>query len=102
MGSVFANGFWIAKEGCEDEFVAEWKELAAWVVATFPNAAHPPSLFRDLDNRRRFVALDEWDSTEAILECRRHPEFRERMAELLSGPLESVDGAMLEAVVSAG
>ena len=97
MGSVFTNGFWIAKAGREDEFVPAWKELAAWVVATFPAAA-PQSLFRDLENRARFVVLDEWDSAEAVVECRRHPEFRKRVAELLSGPVESIEGAMLEAI----
>ena len=101
MGSVFTNGFWITKAGREDEFVSAWKELAAWVLATFPDAA-PQSLFRDLDNRSRFVVLDEWESTEAVVECRRNPEFRKRFAELLRGPVESVEGAMLEAVVSPG
>ena len=97
MGRVFTNGFWIAKAGREDEFVSAWNELAAWVVATFPDAA-PQLLFRDLDNRSRFVVLDEWNSTEAVLECRRHPEFRRRLAELLSGPVESLEGTMLEAI----
>ena len=97
MGSVFTNGFWITKAGREDEFVSAWKELAAWVLATFPDAA-PQSLFRDLDNRSRFVVLDKWNSTEAVLECRRHPEFRRRITELLSGPLESLEGTMLEAI----
>jgi len=102
VGSVIANGVWTAKEGREDEFVSAWKELAAWVVATFPDEARPPSLYRDLDHRSRFVAFDEWGSSEAIVACRRHPDFRARIAALLGGPLEGVDGAMLEPVVLPG
>jgi quinol monooxygenase YgiN len=99
MGSIFTNGVWTAKAGREEEFVAAWQDLADWVVATFPDAARPPSLYRDLDDRTRFVAFDEWDGAEAIVACRRHPDFRQRVDALLSGPVQSVEGAMLEPVV---
>jgi hypothetical protein len=38
----------------------------------------------------------------AVLACRRHPEFRRRLAALLRGPLDSIEGAMLEPVVAPG
>jgi hypothetical protein len=68
-------------------------------VAAFPDEARPPSLYRDLERPSRFVVFDEWDNSDAILACRHHPDFRRRIAALLSGPVEGIDGAMLEPLV---
>lgn len=104
MASVVATSILTVRPGHDDEFVAQWRELADWIVAAFFHCfspgARPPSLNRDLDNRSRFLAVEEWDSLESVMRCRRHPEFQRRVGALLGGPAASMEAATVEAVVS--
>lgn len=100
MASVVATSILTVKPGHDDELVTQWRELADWIVASFPDRARPPSLYRDLDNPSRFLAFEEWDSVESVKLCRGHPEFQRRAGALLGRPAASVEGATVEPVVA--
>src|ERR671935_1054418 len=78
MAETYTMGFWTAKAGEEDAFVAAWTEFAEWMKA------HPGvrtmRLVRDLNEPAKFISFADWDGIEAIHAWKSTPEFRERIA----------------------
>ena len=77
MAETYTMGFWIAKPGAEDAFVAAWSEFAEWIkdqpgVSTL-------RLVRDLKEPRKFISFADWDGIESIRAWKETPEFKERI-----------------------
>jgi heme-degrading monooxygenase HmoA len=73
----YTMGFWTAKAGEEDAFVAAWTEFAEW-IKTQPGV-RTLRLVRDLNEPARFISFADWDGIEAIHAWKSSPEFRERI-----------------------
>jgi hypothetical protein len=65
---VWTHGEWVAKPGCEDEFVDAWSELAEWKRSRFSGAQG--RLFRDLDRPNVFFSWSARESAEQVAEWR--------------------------------
>lgn len=77
MPETYSNGVWLVKEGQEVEFVAAWREFAAW-------AGEQPGLgtmrlVRDVRDPSRFMSFGAWESFEAQRAWKDTDEFRRRM-----------------------
>lgn len=77
MAETYTMGFWTAKAGEEDAFVAAWTEFAGWIkdqpgVGTM-------RLVRDLSDTAKFVSFADWEGIEEIHRWKAMPEFRERI-----------------------
>ena len=70
-------GFWTAKAGEEDAFVAAWTEFAEWIKDQ-PGAG-TMRLVRGLAKPAKFISFAEWDGIEPIAPWKSSPEFRERI-----------------------
>ena len=81
MPNVWTHGTWTVKPGREDDFVAVWRAMAARGVAEL-NAAAPPTLLRDRDERNVFVSFGPWPSLDEVTRFRSSPMFREAYEEL--------------------
>lgn len=86
MARVFTHGTWIVKPGCEEEFVAAWREFAEWTRTQIPDARG--TLLRDREERSRFHSFGAWASEAEVENWRADPGFDERIGrirELLDG-----------------
>lgn len=77
MAETYTMGFWTAKAGEEDTFVAAWTEFADWIkdqpgVGTM-------RLVRDLSDPAKFISFADWDGVDEIHRWKGTPEFRERI-----------------------
>lgn len=75
---TYTSGAWLVKSGEEDEFVAAWREFAAW-AGTLPECG-TLRLVRDVEQPSRFLSFAPWESFEAQHAWKGTDEFRERMA----------------------
>lgn len=68
------SGDWRVRQGCEDDFVARWREFLLWTRA---NAAGyiGARLIRDTKDERHFISIAEWEGAAARLTWRSLPEF---------------------------
>ena len=77
MAESYTMGFWTAKAGEEDAFVAAWTGFAEWMKE------HPGvrtmRLVRDLNEPAKFISFADWDGIEPIHAWKATPEFRERI-----------------------
>jgi quinol monooxygenase YgiN len=78
----YTSGEWIAKPGSEEAFIAAWHAMAEWGDATIDGAAGAV-LTRDRAEPRRFVSFGPWRDDAAIEAFRAHPEFRERVEQIM-------------------
>lgn len=100
MGQPYSSGVWIAGSGREAEFIAAWREFAAWSMGAIEGASWAV-LLRDRSQPNRFVSFGPWDSLATMEAWRSHPGFAERVAKIR--PLiESLEPSTLEAVVEVG
>jgi heme-degrading monooxygenase HmoA len=77
MPETYTSGVWLVKPGEEEDFVAAWREFAAW-GQTMPGCG-TLRLVRDVENPSRFMSFGPWESFEAQRAWKEHDEFRERM-----------------------
>lgn len=80
MTAVYTAGIWTVKPGREDEFVALWRELAAWTATAFPGARG--TLLRDREQPNRFLSFGPWESVEQIEAWRAAREWQELVGRL--------------------
>jgi quinol monooxygenase YgiN len=91
---MYTSGVWIVKKGREDEFARRWQEAVDRLVLEYPNLKF--MLFRDRENRQRFLSLGEgWRNPEQFEAARSTPEYQDSMASvwrvLESGDLTAFD-----------
>lgn len=77
MEKVLTTGSWTPFPGQEAEFVARWREFAAW-ASSFEGAGHAV-LARDLREEGRYVSFIDWESWEAMRAWKDDAEFKPRM-----------------------
>ena len=77
MTETYTSGMWMVKEGESDDFVAAWREFAAW--ASQVAGSGTLRLVRDVKNPSRFLRFAPWESFEAQRDWKETDEFRERM-----------------------
>jgi heme-degrading monooxygenase HmoA len=77
MPETYTSGVWLVREGEEDDFVAAWREFAAW--AREAPGSGTLRLIRDVEQRSRFLSFAPWESFEAQQAWKDSGEFRERM-----------------------
>lgn len=75
---VYTTGSWRPFAGHEDDFLAAWREFAAW--ATSLSGAGEAILARDLRDPGRYVSFVAWESMEAVRGWKTHAEFKQRMS----------------------
>jgi len=81
MDELFTTGTWRPYPGKQEAFVEAWAEFAVWTSSR--PGADTLSLTRDTREPGRFVSFGAWKTTEAVLDWKSSPEFRERMARVL-------------------
>jgi quinol monooxygenase YgiN len=96
MGTLFTAGSWRVKPGREDDFVAAWREFAAWTAAEMAGATWA-TLIRDQDEPSHFVSFGPWESAGEIEAWRASKGFRERVGKIRE-LLESFEPMTGEAV----
>jgi heme-degrading monooxygenase HmoA len=76
IGQPHSSGYWLVKEGSEENFVSRWTAFVEW---SLENASGLESgiLIQDSDNLRRFISIGAWDTAEAMQAWRQMPEFQE-------------------------
>jgi heme-degrading monooxygenase HmoA len=77
MAESYTMGFWTAKEGEEDPFVAAWTEFAEWMKNQ--PGVRTMRLVRDLKEPARFISFADWDGIESIHAWKATDEFKERI-----------------------
>jgi heme-degrading monooxygenase HmoA len=77
MAESYTMGFWTAKDGEEDAFVAAWTEFAEWMKGK--PGVHTARLVRDLKEPAKFISFADWDDIESIHAWKATDEFRERI-----------------------
>ena len=91
---MYTSGVWIVQDGREDEFARRWQEGVDRLALEYPDLKF--MLFRDRENRRRFLSLGEgWRNAEQFEAARETPEYQDSMASvwrlLESGDLSTLD-----------
>jgi heme-degrading monooxygenase HmoA len=81
MAQLFTQGRWKPAAGKEDAFVEAWIAFAEW-ASGMPGAG-TLRLVRDVRSWDRFLSFGSWDSPDAVRTWKSHPEFRERIAQVL-------------------
>ena len=81
MVDLYTHGVWVVRTGCEEEFVARWRDLARWTAANVPGAG-TARLLQDLDHPGRFISVGPWESREAVASWRSLLGFQERLGRL--------------------
>ena len=95
---MYTSAVFIVKEGREDEFARRWQEGADASALEFPNVKF--RLFRDQENPRRFLSLEEgWRNAEQIEAARSTPDFQDAMTSIWR-LLETGDISTLDLVAS--
>ncbi len=77
MTETYTMGFWTARPGEQDAFVAAWTGFAEWMKDQ--PGVHTMRLVRDLQEPARFVSFADWDGIESIHAWKATPEFKERI-----------------------
>ena len=77
MPETYTSGFWVAKPGEEDDFVAAWREFAAW--ARTHEGCGMLRLVRNVEQPARFMSFAPWASFEAQRAWKEEDEFPERI-----------------------
>ena len=72
--SVFTLGVWTETEGCEDNFVRAWRDLAERTKDDFSDAT--ATLLRDREQPNRFVSFGPWESLDQIEQWRNSNTFQ--------------------------
>ena len=80
MAETYTMGFWRAKTGEEDAFVAAWTEFAEW-MKTQPGV-RTARLVRDLKEPAKFISFADWDGIESIHAWKATDEFKQRIAKV--------------------
>lgn len=78
MTTVFTTGSWRPFQGQEQEFLARWREFAAWATG-LPGAGRA-ILGEDVRDRGRYVSYIEWETWDMMRAWKDHSEFKPRMA----------------------
>lgn len=99
-GMVWTSGTWRVKPGCEDEFVAAWREFATWSSAAFPGGAHA-WLLRDREAAGTFVSVGPWPDDASVEAWRASDGFRERIGRIRA-LLDGFEPRTLDEVVAVG
>lgn len=81
MVELYTHAVWVVKSGCEDEFVARWREMAEWTAANVPGAGNA-RLMQDEDHPGRFISIGPWESREAVASWRSRLGFQERIGRM--------------------
>jgi heme-degrading monooxygenase HmoA len=81
MVELYTYAVWIVRSGCEDEFVARWREMADWTAVNVPGAG-TARLLQDEDHPGRFISLGPWESREAVSSWRSLLGFQERIGRM--------------------
>ena len=76
IGQPYSSGYWLVKEGSEEDFVSRWTAFVEWSLENAPGLV-TGILIQDSDNPRRFLSLGAWDTAEAMQAWRQMPEFQE-------------------------
>jgi heme-degrading monooxygenase HmoA len=63
MAETYTNGIWKVKPGEEEQFVAAWREFAAWGQSW--SGAGTLRLTRDVYDTSRYMSFGPWESFEA-------------------------------------
>ena len=79
---TFSVTIWIVRPGREDDFIRQWRELAAITMRTVGSRKDPTRLLRDRDQANRFISTALWDSASVLLTWRAGPEYRERVGRM--------------------
>ena len=77
MSETYTSGAWVAKPAEEDDFVAAWREFAAW--ARTHEGCGALRLVRDVEQPSRFMSFAPWASFEAQRSWKELPGFGERI-----------------------
>ena len=77
MSETYTSAVWVAKEGEEDDFVAAWREFAAWGSQAEGSGAL--RLVRDVGQPSRFMSFAPWESFDAQQAWKTSGEWRQRM-----------------------
>jgi heme-degrading monooxygenase HmoA len=77
MAETYTSGVWRAKDGEEEDFVAAWRDFAAW-AAKMPECG-TLRLVRDVEQPSQFMSFAPWASFEAQRAWKETDEFRDRM-----------------------
>jgi heme-degrading monooxygenase HmoA len=80
VAETYTMGFWTAKVGEEDAFVAAWTEFAEWIKDQ-PGAG-TMQLVRDLSEPAKFISFADWAGIEEIRRWKATPEFREQIGRI--------------------
>jgi heme-degrading monooxygenase HmoA len=78
MTDAYTMGFWTAKAGEEDAFVAAWTDFAEW-MRTQPGV-RTMRLVRDLKEPAKFISFADWDGIDSIHAWKATDEFKQRIA----------------------
>jgi len=81
MVDLYTYAVWVVRSGCEDEFVARWREMAEWTAQNVPGAG-TARLLQDEDHPGRFISLGPWESREAVASWRSLLGFQERIGRM--------------------
>ena len=81
MVELYTYAVWIVRSGCEDEFVARWREMAEWTAENVPGSG-TARLLQDEDHPGRFISLGPWESREAVSSWRSLLGFQERIGRM--------------------
>lgn len=95
--TTYSVSVWVVRPGREDEFIAQWRELAAITSRAMVGRKEQSRLLRDHDRPNRFVSLAVWDGAAVLRAWRAGPEFRTCL-ERMSGLLEEFIPMTLEDV----
>jgi quinol monooxygenase YgiN len=78
---LYTHGVWMTKPGCEEKFVAGWREMAEWTQHNVAGGG-VGRLLQDEVQPNRFISFGPWENKEAIETWRRLPGFVERITRL--------------------
>ena len=81
MVELYTHAVWVVRSGCEDEFVARWREMAEWTAENVPGAG-TARLLQDEDHHGRFISLGPWESREAVSSWNSLLGFQERIGRM--------------------
>ena len=73
MDKYYTLGYWLVREGAEEEFVREWQALGAFFLS-LPDPPGTGTLIRSLDDPHLFYSFGPWPSLEAVQKMRAHPD----------------------------
>jgi quinol monooxygenase YgiN len=79
MTEPYTHGIWQVKPGRAEDFIAAWREFAAWSMGQTKGILWGV-LLRDTEDPNRFVGAGAWESFEDIDFWRWDPGFERRMA----------------------